>query len=123
VDDFPLSWFPMFSKPRPEYETPIYVVALDADGARHKVSQRYWTSGGFNQGATQLIKTSKKGKDALREMCERIAKKVGSSKVSDYRASTGISIFKGVYSRESWFRDGNHEPIREARLVSCEIER
>ncbi|MES2638361.1 MAG: hypothetical protein V4850_02735 [Myxococcota bacterium] len=120
-DDFPLSWFPMFARPRAEEETPVYVVAVDPAGARHKVPQTYWTSGGFNQGATQLLSARRAGKAALVPLCERIAKKVGQSRREEYAQAVNVQILRGRFSRESYFRDGDTTPISESTLTTCAI--
>lgn len=121
VDDFPLSWFPMFARPRPELESPVYAVAVEPGGARHKLVQSWWTSGGFNQGATQMLRAASSGQGALDEMCARIAKKVARKRLPEHTAVTEIHILKGSYSREAYFRDGDHTPVRERRLARCPL--
>lgn len=121
VDDFPLSWFPMFARPRPEVESPVYAVAIEASGARHKLTQSWWTSGGFNQGATQMIRAAADGQAALDEMCARIAKKVRRRALTEHAQVEEVHIYKGSYSREAYFRDGDRAPIRERRLARCSL--
>ena len=121
VDDFPLSWFPMFARPRPEVESPVYAVAVEPSGARHKLSQSWWTSGGFNQGATQMIRAAAAGQAALDEMCARIAKKVQRKARPEHVQVAEVHIYKGSYSREAYFRDNNRAPIRERRLARCAL--
>lgn len=121
VDDFPLSWYPMFARPRPELEHPVYVVAVDPDGTRHKVGQAWWTSGGFNQGATQLIQAANAGDSRTIPLCARIATRIGRRRPAEYEAATEIRILEGAYSRERWFRDGDHTPEREKVVQRCPI--
>lgn len=121
VDDFPLSWFPMFARPRPELESPVYAVAVEPNGARHKLVQSWWTSGGFNQGATQMLRAASSGQAALDEMCGRIAKKVARKRLPEHAAVTEVHILKGSYSREAYFRDGDRAPVRERRLARCPL--
>lgn len=120
-DDFPLSWYPMFARPRAAEETPVYVVAVDAEGARHKVPQTYWTSGGFNQGATQLLTARREGASKLEPLCVRIAERVGQSRRKEYRDTVEVRILRGHYSREKFFRDGDTSPLREKTLTRCMI--
>jgi hypothetical protein len=121
VDDFPLSWFPMFARARPAIETPVYVVAQDAAGTRQKVPQSYWTSGGFNQGATQLLTAARGGKDAVDPLCKRIAKKIGATRDPLYAEATEVRILRGRYSKETYFGEGDHTPERETVLVACPV--
>ncbi len=122
-DDFPLSWYPMFARPRPAQERPIYVVAADADGARHKVPQTFWTSGGFNQGATQLIRSAAAGDSLLAPLCGRIAARIAqrAGRDPELAAAVEVRVLKGRYDRARWFRDGDHAPIQEVTLTRCRV--
>jgi hypothetical protein len=119
-DDFPLSWFPMFARPRPETEKPVYVVAVEADGTQHKVGQNWWTSGGFNQGATQLLSAAQNGEGALKDMCIHIAKRIR-QRPKMYAFAKEIHILKGEFSREAYFREGQHAPMRVQTLYRCDL--
>jgi hypothetical protein len=121
-DDFPLSWFPMFARPRPEYEKVDHVVGFDAEGKRYKVGHTWWTAGGFNQGSTQLRGIRKRGSAALEPFCARVAEKIA-SRSSDLDAVTEIKIMYGTYSRERWFRYGERKPLREKVVHSCPVVR
>lgn len=122
-DDFPLSWYPMFARPRPKWETPVYVIGLKSDGSRQKLSQQWWTAGGFNQGATQLIQAAQAGKSALEPLCTRIATKVGKKKSAELEGVVEVAILRGKYSLDRWFREGDHRPEREEELQRCTVER
>lgn len=122
-DDFPLSWYPMFARPRPKWETPVYVVGVDAMGNRQKLSQQWWTAGGFNQGATQLIQAAQAGKEKLAPLCERIASKVARKKLPELAGVVEVVILRGRYSLESWFGEGNRKPEREDELQRCAVVR
>lgn len=119
-DDFPLSWFPMFARARPEVETPVYAVAI-GEGERTPVGVQYWTSGGFNQGATQMLLAARGGPSALRPLCERIAMKVARSPLRGVPPSTEIRILRGWYSRATYFGEGDTKPTREVVLASCPV--
>ena len=120
-DDFPLSWFPMFAKARPELETPVYAVALGGT-AQAYVASRYWTSGGFNQGASQLIRAAAGGAEQLRPLCERIADAVAKRPPRGVTAPTELQIRRGTYSLQTFFGDGDTTPIREVLLVKCPVK-
>lgn len=122
VDDFPLSWFPMFSAPRPALEAPEYVIGVDAAGKRYKVGQTWWTSGGFNQGSSQLRAIRKRGSKALGPFCERVAKKIAERK-SSLDPVVEVQVMHGRYSRERWFRDGDPTPESERMVWRCPVTR
>jgi hypothetical protein len=120
-DDFPLSWFPMFARPRPDVETPVYAVAVGGQGKRTAVGVQYWTSGGFNQGATQMLLAARQGRDALDPLCERIAAKVARRPLPDVPAPTEILILRGWYSRDKYFGEGDTRPDHESVLAKCPV--
>ncbi len=122
-DDFPLSWFPMFARKRPAVETPVYVVAIDASGARAKVAQNFWTSGGFNQGATQLLSAGRAGPAVLNSLCVRVARNVARSRRPELVHAEKLQILRGRYSRETFFGEDDRTPIDEKTLATCTIDR
>jgi hypothetical protein len=121
-DDFPLSWFPMFAAARPDLEKPVYAVALG--GGEHAfVPSYYWSAGGFNQGASQLIRVAAAGPTKLRPLCERIAGAVAKRPPRGVSAPTVLQIRRGTYSLETFFGAGDATPISEVVLVSCAVPR
>ena len=48
-DNFPFSYYPMFSEKRGEIYAVSYIVGLDVQGNRHLISHRLAGSGGLNQ--------------------------------------------------------------------------
>jgi hypothetical protein len=120
-DDFPLSWFPMFAAARPELETPVYAVAVGG-GEHAYVASRYWTSGGFNQGASQLIRAAAGGTPKLRPLCERIAAAVAKRPPRGVTAPTELQIRRGTYSLQTFFGENDRTPIREVLLVKCPVQ-
>jgi len=118
-DDFPLSWFPMFAAARPEVEKPVYAVAVGGTEQAF-VASRYWTSGGFNQGASQLIRAASRS-GALRPLCERIAGAVAKKPPRGVSAPTEVQIRRGWYSLQTFFGENDRTPIREVVLVTCPV--
>ena len=123
VDSFPLSYYPMFSQPRAELETPIYVLGFDSEGQLHKISYPFWTSGGFNQASMQLKAARHEGQAALDEMCGTIASNVGKTSRGPLADVDVIVIERGHYSLVKYFRDGDRTPERKATLATCKVQR
>ncbi|MDP2307455.1 MAG: hypothetical protein Q8P18_15620 [Pseudomonadota bacterium] len=121
-DSFPLSWYPMFAKERPEYERPTYVFATTPKGKRVKVDVSYWSSGGFNQGRNELTTTVKAGPDRIDAMCERIAARVVERDRRALRAVTELTVAVGKYDRKRYF-EGDEEPISERIITTCPVIR
>ena len=119
-DDFPLSWFPMFAAARPDLEKPVYAVALGR-GERAFVPSYYWSAGGFNQGASQLIRAASAGPKKLRPLCERIADAVAKRPPRGIAAPSRVDIRRGTYSLETFFGAGDTKPLSEVVLVSCAV--
>lgn len=65
TDDFPLSYYPMFSADRQDRHAVTHVVAIDEDGEARTVPYRLLGSGGFNQVRRQLRKRVRTDADAV----------------------------------------------------------
>mgnify|MGYP003336290434 FL=1 len=97
------------------------VIATGPGGAREKLDVRWWTHGGFNQGRNMLTETVKNGPEKLRPFCERLAKKVAEK--SEWASLTEVRIVSGQYDRRKYFQQGDHKPIGENTLYSCDVPR
>ena len=53
-DSFPLSWYPMFSKPRPNLEGIAYMVGVLSDGSRRVIIANFFVRGPVNQARMQV---------------------------------------------------------------------
>lgn len=122
-DSFPLSWYPMFAKERPDLERPTYVIATGPDKQRQKLDVQWWTHGGFNQGRNMLTELVKAGPDALDRFCTRLAKKVSKKKGDDWAELTAVKVVVGQYDRRTFFQEGDRRPLREKVVYACEVPR
>ena len=73
-DDFPLSYYPMFSKKRSETVRITYILGVDDAGQEHRIKYCYAGSGGMNQIRKQLKKAVCRGETD--QMCRKIASRV-----------------------------------------------
>lgn len=121
TDSYPISYYPMFAKSRPEVERPTWVVGVADDETEHKIHIGYWTTGGFNQGRNQLVAAMKKRDTEGQELCRRIARRV--AKDPTLASVTHLEIRTGSFSRARYFGEGNPEPLTEKVLLSCDVPR
>ncbi|WP_374929504.1 hypothetical protein [Kytococcus sedentarius] len=61
TDDFPLSYYPMFSAKRGATGTVHHLVGIDAEGTEHVLHFRHAGSGGLNQIRRQITRRVKQG--------------------------------------------------------------
>ncbi len=118
-DGFPLSHYPMFSRPRGKTESATYVLAVEADGTRHNVPYTYWTTGGWNQGRGQIHAYRNGRNGGLPALCERLVTAMQQARTGWESRVVELQIVKGTYSRERYFRDGDPLPLKEKLLLSC----
>lgn len=119
-DNFPLSYYPMFSTKRDPVETFYYVVGLDAEGKRYAIPERWIGEGGENQTRRQLRKIINAGRAS--ELAAQIAERVAKAKGKRWRKVVSISVCKGRYSLDDYFH-GKKDPISETSAGSAEVER
>ncbi|MFT4975807.1 MAG: hypothetical protein ACI8S6_001700 [Myxococcota bacterium] len=119
VDSFPLSTYPMFSKPRPEHESFRYLVGIAPGGERQRIPSSKWSTGGWNQGRRQLDAILRSGPEPTMRLCAQVAEKLSRS-----NSPVGeVHILMGEYDLEQYFVTGNHEPLSEAIFAICFVKR
>jgi hypothetical protein len=105
-DDFPLSYYPMFSARRGKRTKVNYMIGLDAAGRRVYIPHRLIGQGGFNQTRRQVNRIVRRG-DAdtlLRKVTPRIFKK--------YPELVTVQLVTGTYELKRFF-SGDRTPHAE----------
>ncbi|MGL4399349.1 MAG: hypothetical protein ACRCXD_05745 [Luteolibacter sp.] len=74
VDDFPLSYFPMFTEVRTGEYSVQHPIGIDQEGTAHLIDYRSAGAGGFNQIRRQIRKCVDDGN--ADELCARVADEV-----------------------------------------------
>lgn len=120
-DGFPLSWFPMFRGERPAIEKVTYVYATTPDGARHKLSTRWWTSGGISEGRAHLRTTLGDGSAATAAFCARLAEKLAKKGRGWQAEAVAVHIARGTFSADRYFRADDRTPLTEKIVASCDV--
>lgn len=119
ADNFPLSYYPMFSKKREATYTLRYVVGYDEQQQRHHIPYHYIGNGGFNQVRRQIIKQCKNGKS--KKLAKKVARRLAKSKDPLYQDLERIEVVKGTYNFEIYFEIGDKTPLKEKVLYTQKI--
>lgn len=122
-DGFPLSWYPMFSKPRPELETVNWVRAQEGTGRNRPVSVNYWTRGGLTEGRAQLEGAIKAGPESSARFCERLAATFAKRTRGWESRVTELQLTRSTWALESYFGANDPNPRKERVLLTCAVNR
>ncbi len=121
-DEFPFSWYPMFSRPRPDPEWSHYVVGNTPSGERVLIPSWYYVKGSMNQARRQLDHLVRTPRTAM-ETCERAAKRVAKSRRDKMDQLDSLRVVRGYFHMEEYFSKGNKDPVREITFARCKVER
>lgn len=120
-DDFPLSYYPMFTAKRRKLTDVMYLVGLDGgSGGRRLLPHTLAGIGGLNQVRRQINRAAREGHAG--ELCELIAGAVAASPKPKFADIQTVMIVKGAYRLPRYF-DGETGPYRERVVASCAVER
>jgi hypothetical protein len=119
-DNFPLSYYPMFSARREAVETFYYVLGRDEQGKRYQIPYKMIGDGGGNQVRRQLRKIMNEGRAP--ELAKSVAKKVARSESSRWSKIVTVEVCRGKYAVDDFFR-GRKEPVSETIKGSAPVER
>ncbi len=120
-DDFPLSYYPMFSHKRKATHSMPYFVGYDATGERHLVPFKYVGTGGFNQVRRQINRKARNGN--VQELTEKVAQRLARCKTAPLNTLVRVEMVRGKYHLENYFLTDGKSPIEEKVYHSENIER
>jgi hypothetical protein len=121
-DSFPLSWYPMFSKPRPALERIVYMVGVLPDGTRRVIKSNSFVRGNMNQARMHVAKYAQRKKTSD-ELCKRAAERMSKRKRGPQSRMGQVRLVRGHFSREAFFRDGQVHPEKDVIMAACHIPR
>lgn len=121
-DDFPLSYYPMFSSKRQNLYQQASVVAIKQDGEKVPVHYKMLGTGGLNQNRRQLGKllTVKKAAE-LRQHLSEVADRLTASDRSMYLGCVSVAAVKGTYDLNAYFTRQNQEPTDMEMLMEVKL--
>lgn len=120
-DSFPLSNYPMFSRPLPEPTVTIqYALGLEPDGTRHHLPPRMVANEEVLQARVTLGRAVSQGKQATRTLCRSIAERV--ARHPDFAAVTEVRIVSGTHDAVAYLT-GQDTLGREDVYGRCPVAR
>jgi hypothetical protein len=121
-DSFPFSWYPMFSRPRPDPEWAHYVVGHTSKGERVIIPAHFYVKGSMNQARRQLDHLVREGRTA-HATCEQAATRIARSNQQDLQDVVSVNVVRGYFYMEEYFGKGNKQPVRESIYARCRVMR
>jgi hypothetical protein len=119
-DDFPLSYYPMFSTKRDAIETFYYMIGHDKKGERITIPYRFAGPGGLNSTRRQIRKLTQDGHAA--ELAQSVARRLARNDSSRWEDIVSVSIMRGRYSVADWYH-GKKQPVAEQLKGFAVVER
>ena len=118
-DDFPLSYYPMFSFDKADRQRVTYLIAHDADGGRFLIPYWYAGQGGMNQVRRQMNKLVERGESS--RMCRSVASRAARS--DDLPKNlVNVQVVTGTFFMSEFFT-GDRVPATETVRATCAIQR
>jgi hypothetical protein len=120
ADNFPLSYYPMFSYERPVEERLNYLVGLDASGTRIGIPYTRAGSGGMNQVRRQINTRVSRNQSA--QLCESVSQRIARSRSAYYTRIQTVQVVTGDYNLDEFFT-ASKLPRSEQVRASCTVKR
>ena len=115
-DDFPLSYYPMFSQVHDDTQRETYVLGITDDGERLFIPYRgYWGAGGGNQARKQLRRNARNDPAGA----EKIARR-GDPAFADV---VEVRVVTGRWSISKYFGEGDRTPLAERVHATATVSR
>ncbi len=118
-DDFPLSYYPMFSTQRGDFYRQTYLVGMDAENNRILIPYRFAGSGGFNQVRHQINKMVNDGYVA--DLCRSVASRLSRRTSVPFNSVVRIQVVTGTYRLADYFGLRKDRPEVERIRVECAV--
>ncbi|GAA4271571.1 hypothetical protein U6A24_13375 [Aquimarina gracilis] len=120
-DNFPFSYYPMFSKKRKATYGVYYFVGYDTNQNRHIIPYKFAGTGGFNQVRRQIKKAARSNKAS--EYTQKVAERIALKNNYPYSQLERIELVKGYYHLEKYFSKKDTLPVHERKIAFYKIER
>jgi hypothetical protein len=118
-DDFPLSYYRMFSEERSDVQRVTYLVGLDDAGERFLLPYQLAGPGGMNQVRRQMNKLVEQGQAS--KLCRSVASRAAraGSRLSTVRM---VEVITGTFRLSEYF-NSRRAPDSENVRARCDVER
>jgi hypothetical protein len=119
-DSFPMSWYPMFSRPRGELEKITYMVGMLPDGSRRIIRSGYFVRGPMNQARQHVQKYGRSSSKSM-AMCETAAGRMAERMRGPKSRMVQVRLLRGSFSREGYFAEGRKLPAFDVVKAACDV--
>lgn len=119
-DSFPLSWYPMFSRPRPALQPVTYMLGITASGDRHVVHTKHSVRGAMNRARRQLTRLAHKPRTA-QTLCDKVAARFAKRRRGTMSEVVQIWLVQGKFDLDSYFADQHKAPVSERIKWACQV--
>lgn len=117
-DDFPLSYYPMFSFKRDNYLYIAYLKGIDEEGKHYKVPYDYVIKGaGFNRSRKQISKTLINNK--AMELCKQTLRNLNTVDKEPYNKITEVIVLSGQVHIDKYMKGIKRFRYRNRIYASC----
>ncbi len=123
-DSFPLSTYPMFSRPKPDPSLVLtQVLAVFPNGDRKPVPPKLAAGNEEVIQAMRMIALETYGgEERAKSFCRDVADRIGRSSGSPWKEATGVEIVRSHFDTVAYFEEAP-EPLRRRTLKRCLVER
>lgn len=116
-DDFPFSYYPMFSRPIGETYEVTHVIGLDGERREHVIPARYLGRGGFNEVRMTVWRAARENAPRF---CLRVAERLHDGATADLRGVRKLVIRSGHYSLPAFY-EGRIELRGKREHARCRV--
>lgn len=109
-DNFPLSYYPMFSAKRSQRVRVTYLVGHDAHGQRRIISYKLAGPGGMNQVRRQIRRIVRQGR--ADQLCRAVAGRIAHAQAGPWADLVTVQVVTGTYRLDDYF-SGKQSPLSE----------
>ena len=118
-DNFPLSYYPMFTATRLDTQRETYLVGFDSQGNRYPIHHSYVGTAGMLQIRRQISQMAARGQAA--QLCESVATAIARRRSRALSSVSTVGVMTGTYRYSEYFR-GNKTPESEQARATCRVD-
>lgn len=120
VDDFPLSYYPMFTSQRSGTTTIYHAVGRTQDGDTVDLPGKLAGAGGMNTVRRQMRKMCQDGRAA--ELASKVAKRLAGSRLVNQHKIIAVEVVKSRYALESCIAE-SVDPVSQEVLATHPVQK
>jgi len=120
MDNFPLSYFPMFSYERSGLERLSYLVGLDIQNNRIPIRYTFAGTGGMNQVRRQI--NAYVNRNQGDQLCQLVSRGIAERRAGSMSRILSVQVVTGRYDLSQYY-SGNKRPVSERIEASCPVVR